>query len=205
MKRIVSISFVFLMCVTSLAYSRQPVDALRGFIDRCVNIMKDPKYLDADQKDQHRERIWEVIHEFFDFTELAKRTIGHSWSIFTPDQRKEFTDVFAEFLGNMYLDKIDGKSEEQSVIYWSEEMITDSKALVRTKIATGTREIPVGYRVKKHNGTWKVYDVSIDGVSLVRNYRAQFQKILSKQSPGYLITRLKEKIKQQEKGRVIKD
>ncbi|MBN1843825.1 MAG: ABC transporter substrate-binding protein [Deltaproteobacteria bacterium] len=205
MKKIIPVLVVLLIGMPSLAQSAQPLDALRGPIDSIISVLNDPQYQDSAKRDVEREKIWEIIFKLFDFTEMAKRTLARNWRGFTPQERKEFTQVFAEFLGNTYIDKIQKDYQEEKVVYVKEEMVTDSKALVKTKIVRETLEIPVNYGMKLRDGVWKVYDVNIEGVSLVKNYRTQFNKILLSKSASHLIERLKKKIEQQKEGNAVSD
>jgi phospholipid transport system substrate-binding protein len=162
--------------------------------------LRDVNYRDVAHRGNQREEIWALLREIFDFKELAKEALGRDWRRFTPPQRMDFTNVFAEFLGNMFLAKLDGKYQDAKVVYLSEKTSSDSKTVVRTEIHSDTKKTAVDYRMRKHNGGWRVYDVNIKGVSLMKLYRAQFQKILSKKSPKHLIERLKEKTERQEKA-----
>lgn len=198
MKRIVPVFLVLLLGLTSPAHGTQPLDTLQKPIDEVVGILKDPRYQDAAQKESQREKLWEIIRNVFNFSEISIRTLAINWKKFPPEQQKEFTDVFSEFLGNIYLKKIQGEFNNEKVVYLSQEILTDSKATVKTKILRENNiEIPVEYSMLLQNGVWKIYDVRIEGVSLVINYRTQFKEILLKESPAQLISRIKKKLEEQ--------
>ena len=199
MRRIIPIFGLLFMGIPLLAHSAQPLDELQGHIDQVVSILKDPRYQEAVQKDLQREKIWEVIHRAFDFTEMGKRALAKNWKRFTQDEKKEFSQLFAELLGGAYLGKIQRGYEDEEIIYVTEKMLSSSKALVKTKILRQNVEIPVAYSLHNRNGPWRVYDINIEGVSLVRNYRTQFSKILLKKSPAQLIEMLKKKIEREKK------
>jgi len=173
------------------------LDSLQGSLEQCINILKDSENSSVIENARQREQILEVIREIFDFTEFAKLAVGLNWGIFTTVQKREFTDAFAVYMGNVYLDNLDRSLSAGRISDWSEEIITESKALVRTKVVTLIAKIPVEYRMRKQNGAWRVYDVDVNGVSLANNYQSQFQRFLSKRSPAHLIKKLKEKIKRQ--------
>ncbi|OEU76762.1 MAG: hypothetical protein BA872_06995 [Desulfobacterales bacterium C00003060] len=194
MRRTVSALSILLIGMISVAHSAQPLDSLKRSMDQGIVILKDPRYQDATDKELQREKMWETIQKIFDFTEIAKRTLARNWRNFTPQQRQEFTDRFAELLKNTYLNRIQGKFEDEKVIYLSQDMITDSKALVKTKLLRKNKEIPIDYSMRLRNDTWRIYDVRVEGVSMVKNYRTQFNKILLNGSPAKLIERLKEKL-----------
>jgi phospholipid transport system substrate-binding protein len=199
MKRPIFIFLMMFICIPSLAHSARPIDVLKGAIDESISILKDPHYRKVAQKDLQHEKLWKIIQRVFDFKEFSKRVLGSNWKKFTPQQRKEFTNVFAKFLSKSYLRKVQERYKEEKFIFLSQDLSTDSKALVKTKIRFRSLEVPVNIRMLRRNGDWKVYDVIVLGVSAAKNYRAQFYVILLKESPAELIKRLKKKNARQAK------
>ncbi len=199
MRRITPVFALLIIAMPILAHSAQPIDVLKVNVDQVIGFLKNSQHEGAAQDDPQREKIWEIIQKVFDFKEMAKRAAARDWRNFTQQQREKFSNAFAEFLGNTYLDKVQKGYQDEEVIYLTQEMITDSKGRVKTKILRENVEIPVVYSMQKQNGTWRIYDVNIEGVSLVKNYRAQFSKILSKKSPDQLIEMLEKKIEKQKK------
>lgn len=200
MKKAVIIFILIAFAPVFLYADMGPMETLKIPIDEGMRILIDSKYKDVSLKKIQREKIWDIVRKSFDFTELGGRTLAANWKNFSPDQRKEFTGVFSEILGNAYLDKIQGAYRDEKILYISQEMVTDSKAIVKTKIVREKGEIPVDYSMKLKDNSWKVYDVQVEGVSLVQNYRSQFNEILVKESPDDLIKRLHKKLKEQKKG-----
>ena len=204
MRRTIPIIMVLLIIIPSLAKGAQPLEVLKAHIDQVIGILKDPIYQGDVNNEEQREKIWKVIDSVFDFNEMGKRAVATHWKRFTSPQKKEFSDLFARFLGNTYLGRIQGYQDEE-VKYLDEKILTVSKALVKTTIVREDIETPVNYSMRKNSGTWKIYDVRIEGVSMVKNYRAQFSKVLMKKSPTHLIELLKEKIeKKKKKGKASK-
>jgi len=177
------------------------MDALKGPVDEGIRLLSDQKYKNPSLKRVQREKIWEIVRKAFDFTELSGRALATNWKTLNPQQRKEFSEVFSEVLGNTYLDKIQGGYMDEKVAYLGQEMVSDTKAVVKTKIIREKGEIPVDYSMRLKNGNWKVYDVYVEGVSLVQNYRSQFNEILSKESPDDLIKRLHKKLAEQQQDK----
>ena len=202
---IMPVIMVLILAIPCSSYGTEPLDALRIPVDQVIALLKDPKYQDPEQKELQREKIWEAITRVFDFREMAKRALGRNWNKFTPEQRKEFVHLFSELLGNTYTTKMQGKYEDEKVVYLTQNIASGSKARVKTKIVSTNMDIPVNYNMIKRNGSWKVYDINIEGISLIKNYRSQFNQILSKDSPTYLIDRLKRKIEIQKKKRSEKN
>ena len=199
MKKTMFVLLLLFLGLPGPGWGAQPDEVLTGAIDQAMNILRDPKYQAATSQEDQHQRIWEVIIGLFDLEEMAKRTLARNWKKFNPQQKKEFSDLFGEFIGTNYLKKIQGGFKNEKVIYLSRELFTDTKALVKTKIIRETAEIPVNYGMINRNGTWRVYDVTIEGVSLMKNYRTQFNQILMKDSPDKLIDLLRKKIEQQKK------
>lgn len=198
MKRIIQILCILLISLPFLSYGAQPMDTLKEAIDEVLIILGNSVYHDPSREDEQQEKMWQIIHDIFDFNEMARSTIARHWKTFSKAQKKEFSDVFGQFLGSIYLDKIRSGFKGEKVIYLEQEMVTDTKATVKTKIMRENTDIPVEYRMMIIGGVWRVYDVKIEGVSLIKNYRSQFHSILMKESPDELIEMLKKKLGEQE-------
>jgi phospholipid transport system substrate-binding protein len=172
----------------------KPLEELKPPFDKVITILNDPKYkTDESLKSEQRDQIWKTVDVVFDFKEVSKRALARNWRKFSDSEKKKFTDVFGMFLGNTYMDKIQGEYHNEKIVYGDEKIVDDKWALVRTKIKREALEIPVDYKMKLINGHWKIYDVVVEGVSLVKNYRTQFNTILKKETPAQLIERLKKK------------
>lgn len=175
----------------------EPMAALKEPVDEVIALLKDPQYQGADKEVLQREKIMTVVDRIFDFTEVSKRTLGRNWRNFSPQQRKNFSEVFGDFLGFTYYKKVKDAYQGETVVYLSQEMNGPDKATVKTKIPRPAGDIPLDYRMAKRKENWRVYDVIIEGISLVKNYRTQFNEILNKETPDQLIAKLKEKSAQQ--------
>ncbi len=202
MKRIILVLTICFVAATALAGIKKPIDELKGPIQNGISVLKDPTYHDDSKKELQREKIWEIVRQTFDFIQVSKRALARNWRDFTPQQRKEFTDAFAERLKNTYIDKIQGEFHNEEVVFLGEDMVSDKKAKVRTKLIRERLEVPIDYSMLlTKDGKWKIYDVNVEGVSLVQNYRKQFSDILDKDSPDQLIDRLKKDNAEQKKKR----
>ncbi len=174
--------------------SADPMEALKGPIEQVIEILQDPRYQDGAHEQEQLERLWAVVRDIFDFEAIARGTLKrHRWESITPEQREEFTEAFTQFLGNNYFNQIQGKYKNEKVVFIEETMRSDTKALVKTKILRETVEIPVDYSMWTRGGTWRIYNVTIEGASLLGNYRNEFERVLQKNSPDHLIALLKEK------------
>lgn len=175
-----------------------PMETVQHRIDQIVAVLTDAELAKSDNRQAQRARIWEIALPMFDFTEISRRTVGSKWDVFSEAEKTSFTDLFTQFLGNTYIDRLQGEYHNEKIAYLK-ELVKEPKALVRTKLIRDTAELPIDYRLKKEAGQWKIYDILVeDGVSIVQNYRVQFQSILEKETPAQLIERLKIKIKEQQ-------
>ncbi|MFO7716497.1 phospholipid-binding protein MlaC [Desulfosarcina sp.] len=191
---------VVMLMFPATALCTEPMAVIKTPVDSVIAILNDPRYQAADTHAAQRDEIWTIVQPMFDFEEIAKRSVARNWSDFSDAEKTAFTDVFAQFLGNTYIDKIQGEYHNEQIVYLGQEFYADTYAEVKTKIIRETVEIPVNYRMLKGaGGQWKVYDIIVEGVSLVKNYRTQFATILSKDKPAQLIQRLNEKLAEQRK------
>ena len=179
---------------TGLSATVSPMEALKIPIETVLSLLKDPKYKDPDQRQQQRDKIFAITRQLFDYTEMSKRTLARNWKSFSPQEQLQFVDVFADHLSNSYMDKIQGEYKGETVVFLGQEMVADGKALVTTKVQRQSGDISVDYSMMLVDNQWRVYDVNIEGVSLIKNYRTQFDQILVKESPAQLIERLKKKV-----------
>lgn len=168
-------------------------EAVRSTINEVIRILKDMELKKPGRAEERRRLLEKVIGDRFNYDEMARRSLGAQWNKLSDKERQEFVDLFKGLLSGSYVDKIEGYSGEQ-VQYLNERLEADY-AEVRTKVASDKTEIPLDYRLLNKSGDWRVYDVVVDGVSLVNNYRSQFTKIIRESSYADLLEKLREKSK----------
>lgn len=192
------IAILLVWLIPATVMGAEPMDTLKGPIDRVITILNDPQYQGDEQKQAQRQKLWDTMFPIFDYTFIAKSVLGrfHWNNTFSPAQQKEFIDVFSRFIGNNYLDKIQEGYENEKVIFVDEELLSPSKAIVKTQIPRKDYQIPVDYLMRRVDGQWKIYDVNIENVSLIENYRSQIRSILIDKSAAELIEQLKSKLKE---------
>ena len=198
MRNILIVCLFILAAIPSLADGDQPLEALQKGVEEGLRILHDPKFKNAELKDA-QQQLGIILQQLFDFREFSRRVLASNWKNFTPRQQEEFVSVFTEFLSKFYLGKLQEKYKDETLIYVGQELKTPTRALVNVKVVWRGQKIPVNLRMIKRKGLWKVYDIQVLGISAVRNYRAQFQFILRKETPGQVIERLKIKTEQLEK------
>ena len=169
-----------------------PTDQLKGATDRVLKLVQDPELNKPEKADERRKQIRAVANEIFDWQETGKRALARHWQARTPAQREEFSALFADLVERSYVGKIEAYSGER-ILYVSETLDGD-QATVKTKLATKSNtEIPIDYRMQKEGDRWRAYDVLIEGVSLVGNYRTQFNRIIQQSGYDELVKKLKTK------------
>jgi phospholipid transport system substrate-binding protein len=169
-----------------LAWAGTPTDTVREYTDAVVKTLEDPSMKSADR----RAAVRKLASEAFDVQETARRALGPHWQQRTPAEREEFVQLFADLLERTYIAKIDLYGGER--LKFTDEKVDGDNAVVRGKVTTkqGT-DVPVEARMNKKNDRWLIYDVAIENISLISNYRAQFDRIIRTSSYGDLVKRLR--------------
>ena len=167
---------------------------VEGRIDKILVKMKDPAFKELS-KDAKLAEIRKIINEVFDYKELSRRTLGREWKKFKPEQQTEFIDLFSKLLENVYADRILAYTHEK-IEFGKETELKKGRVEVESYIITlDNTKVPLFYRMTNKSGQWRAYDVVIEGVSMIKNYRGQFRQILSKKKPEDLLQILREKTK----------
>lgn len=174
-----------------------PTAQIRGTIDDVIAILKRPDLKPHARAGERRELLRRRIKPVFDFEEMSKRSLGPEWRNRTPKEREEFAGLFTQLLENAYLGKIE--SYQGETIDYVKETIDPPYAAVKTLIVTSrAQRIPVDYRMLRDGERWRIYDVVIEGVSLVNNYRSQFNAILRRSTFPRMMDQLRDTIRRQE-------
>ena len=184
---------ISLVCYPLLAAAGEPTDQVRETVDAVVKILNDKELKKPEKEKERRARIRQTIVKRFDFEEMAKRSLAAHWKDQTPAEKKEFVALYTDLLENRYIRGIERYENEKFVYY--DERVDGEYAVVKTKIVDKKGlSTPVEYRILKKEGRWEVYDIVIEGVSLVNNYRTQFTQIIRSSSYNDLVKRLREKV-----------
>lgn len=176
---------------SSVAWAATATESVKRTIDQVLHILQDKEMKKADKTEERRRLIEKTIGDRFGWEEMTKRTLGTQWAKMDDKQRQEFVDMFRTLLTNTYIGRIEGYSGEQ--IHYVNERLQDGFAEVRTRVSSGKTEFPMDYRLLNKSGDWHVYDIVLDGVSLVANYRGQFNKILHSSGYDDLVEKLRTK------------
>jgi len=187
----VQLVLVWPVLLAAAAGSESPTEAVRGTINQVIRILEDQVLKDPAKLVPRRRMLAEAIASRFDYAEMSRRALAAYWKPLTTAERTEFVEVFKGFLIDRYAERIEGYSGEQ--VEYLSERIEGTYAEVRTQLVSDKTTIPVDYRLLMNEGRWYAYDLIVDGISLVKNYRSQFQKIIRESSYQELVKKLRER------------
>ena len=177
------------------AEAGEPLEKVRQTINEVLTTLSNK----ALQSQERRVKIRQTVLQHFGFDEMAQRSLGQHWRTLTPPQRQEFVALFTDLLEGSYITRIEGSSAGPQSVRYPKEEINNDNASVHTEIVSGRDlPVPVEYRLLHQEGDWKVYDIVIEGVSLVNNYRTQFNTIIMKDSYAGLVKRMRLKLQQEQ-------
>jgi len=185
------ILFGLMMTLAATAFADDNAkDSVRMSVESIIGILKDTG-LDKPAK---REKIRVVIAERFDFRAMSQRTLATNWRKASKEEQQQFISLFKELIQNTYIGRVESYTNEE--VKYPGEKVTNDRAVVDTLIVTSSKEIPVTYRLYLKSGRWLVYDVNIEGVSLISNYRNSYQEIVKREGFSGLLAKMEEKVKE---------
>jgi phospholipid transport system substrate-binding protein len=186
------ICLVILALMPFQVYAGGPMETAETEVNKILAVLADESLTGEAGTKAKKEKLRSIFDNIFDYVELSKRTLGRNWKKLDTKQRDEFVELYRKLLDSVYMERLLAYKDEK-VIFSKESMISEKKGEVFSNIDTGDKQIPINYRLILKENKWKVYDVIIEGVSLVKNYRSQFNAILAKNEPEELLKILREK------------
>lgn len=169
-----------------------PTDQIKATVDRALVVLRDPRFKPAAKTKERRDQLRQILFTRFDFTEMARRALGANWRRRTPQEQEEFVRLFTVLLERAYADTIESYTDEK-IVYVGEK-VDGNYAEVNSKILTSKgQEFSIDYKTQVVSGEWKVYDVVVENISMVNNFRSQFNRVINNSSYEELVHRLKEK------------
>jgi phospholipid transport system substrate-binding protein len=178
--------------LTPCTRAERPTNEIRAATDRVLALLRDPALKTDARRSERRQLIRKEFDQLVDWPTIARSSLGHHWAKRTRADQAEFVAVFSRFLEETFIDKIETDSGELDKIDYTGEKILDDYASVKVQITTKDQIAhPVEYRLQKSGTCWRIYDVLTEGVSLVKNYRDQFDEILAKSSYEKLVADLR--------------
>lgn len=176
--------------LVSPSFAGKPTDDIRKTTDKMIGILHDPVL--KNNAEERRKMLRNAVSERFDWREMARRALADHWKNRTEEERKEFVPLFTDLLESAYMNRIENYSGDK--VTYDDEKVKGNYSLVKVTIFTDKQvEIPVVYKMLKKDQEWMIYDVLIEGVSLVKNYRQQFDSVILSSSYEGLVEKLKEK------------
>jgi len=190
---IVRMTFILCLIFPVSAFAGIPLETVKGHVDKVLEVLRDPSLKAESAKKVKKDKIRAISEKMFDFTELSKRTLASNWSKLSPEQQKEFIELYTSLLEDAYANKIMAYTDEK-IAFSKEVALTEKTVEVRSTVLRKNGDVPIYYRVIMKDGSWRVYDVVIEGVSLINNYRSQFREILANNPPESLLETLRKKV-----------
>jgi len=181
-------AFILILSFPGQASSSEVTEGMKSSIDAIISLIKN-----EEAGKPRRAKIEKIVNRKFDFIEMSKRALARNWNAIAPRERRKFSELFADLLRHTYISKIE-KFTKEKIEYVQERTSPKGRAILKTLIVKKDDEIPVDYRMIKKGGEWFVYDFIIENVSMIRNYRSQFGKIIKESSYANLVTRMQKKV-----------
>jgi phospholipid transport system substrate-binding protein len=192
MRSMLTILLVPFLLFSALSRAAGPTDQVRSTVDKVLAMVRNPNLKSPAQKKDIQTRPAEIINPRFDFAEMAKRSLGPQWARRSPEEQREFVKLFTALLGRSYADRIESFSS-QNVVYTREVEDKDYAQVDTTVVSDKQEKVSINYKLHILDKEWRVYDLVIEDVSVVNNYRSQFNRIIGRSSFEELLRRLKEK------------
>lgn len=189
----VAVLLVFLYLLPSNLMAGTATDQIRATVDEVVAILNDPQLKSEERHEERRKRLKQAIFRRFDFTEMARQSLGREWRRLTPTERDQFTLLFTDLLERIYIDRLQSLDNDE-IDFLGERREGDYAEVESRILSINGRDISIKYRAFLVDGEWKIHDIVAENVSLVNNYRSQFKRILAKSSYDELVRRIRKKL-----------
>jgi phospholipid transport system substrate-binding protein len=190
---------LLLVCMACLSSPGQATggeltDLIRQTTEQVLTILEDPQYQAPNRQAERQERLHALADQVFDWQEIARRALAVHWRQRTPQEQEEFVRLFRELVENTYLNRLEAAVQEKREVQYTNEQVEGSRGVVKTNVVTRrNQQVPIEYRLHKVAGQWQIYDVLVEGISLVNNYRSQFNRIITSSSYQELVQKMRAK------------
>jgi phospholipid transport system substrate-binding protein len=201
-KNLIPIALVTVLLYIPPSVASEITDRVKVNIDEAMRVLNDLSFMGPENTEKRKARLRAIVNEIFDFEEMSKRSLARHWRKRTEEEKEKFIELFINFLEMSYIDKIERYSDAE--VLYAEEKRDKNRAVVKTKVITRQEtDIPINYRLLlRKDGEWVAYDVVIEGVSLVSNYRTQFNQIIQNSSYEELIKKLEKRVEEWKQGKL---
>lgn len=198
-KAILAVILATVMSLPVIARAASPQQTVETQVNRLLAVLGDKSLQGPEGDEKKKEAIRAISDSLFDFNELSRFALGAGWREFSTEQRKSFVTLYRQLLEGIYMGRL-LQYKDEKVVFGKATALSETRSEVKSYIAAAGGNIPIDYRLVNEGGTWKVYDLIIENASLARNYREQFNSILSKDSPEKLLSMLRRKVRDQTAG-----
>lgn len=181
----------------ALPGQQNPMALIQSGTESTLQILHESQSSQARSLRQRKDEIQLIVSQYFNFEEMAKSALGRPWKEQSPEKRQEFAKLFKQLLFNTYINRLENYTGSNEQVFYDSEKLDGDYALVKTHILyQGNNNMSIEYRLHQDGGRWQVYDVTVEGISFVDNYRGQFRSILTNESFDSLLIRLRQKVEQ---------
>jgi phospholipid transport system substrate-binding protein len=190
---VIGLNLLLLSMVPIQVQANTARDTIKSRVNQLLEVLRDPAFQDEAAAELKKKKIWSIFDQTFDYIQFSKRTLSRTWLKLKPDQREEFTKLYKALLDRVYMNRILAYTD-QKIVFGKERELAQNRVEVQSNIIAGSQRTPINFRMIVNNGQWWVYDVVVEGISLVKNYRSQFKRILRKNSIEGMFEILRKKV-----------
>ncbi len=192
-KLVIGLNFLVLSMAPIQVQADTALNTVKLRVNQLFEVLRDPAFQGEAAEELKKEKIWSIFDNTFDYIEFSKRTLSRNWNKLNRDQREEFTALYKALLDKVYTDRILAYKDQQ-IVFGKERALAQNRVEVQSKIVSGSNNTPIYFRMVLKDGKWWVYDVVVEGISLVRNYRSQFKRIIKRESLEGMFEILRKKV-----------
>ena len=192
-KTLAGVSLLALSLVPLQVRAESALDVVKARVNMVLSVLRDPALKADSAKEAKKKKLRAIFDQIFDYGEMSRATLSRNWEKLNPQQQQEFTGLFKALLEKFYADTI-LSYKEQEVTYGKERALGENRFEVETKLLSGSTETPINFRLVQKNGEWWVYDFSVEGISVVTNYRSQFNRVLTKETVEGMLANLRKQV-----------
>ena len=192
-KWLIRLNLLVLSTIPIQVHADSALDTIKSRINQVLAVLRDPALKGESAKEVKKARLRQIFDGTFDYAELSRSTLSRNWDKLKPDQQKEFMQLYKTLLEKVYMDTI-LSYKDQEVAFGKERALRENRVEVDTKLLSGSTETPINFRMIAKGGGWWVYDFVIENISVVSNYRSQFGRVLTKQSPEEMLAALRKQV-----------
>lgn len=192
-KWLIGLHLLVLSTIPIQVHADTALDTIKSRVNQALAVLRDPALKSESAKEVKKTRLRQIFDSIFDYAELSRSTLSRNWDKLKPDQQREFMRLYKTLLEKVYMDTI-LSYKDQEVVFGKERALRENRVEVDTKLISGSTETPINFRMITKDGAWWVYDFVIENISVVSNYRSQFARVLTKQSPEEMLAALRKQV-----------